>query len=59
MKTIQNNNFKVTFTSENEFTVQNVFGDRYKCYLDENGKICSKQRFGLQYAMKARKELNF
>lgn len=58
MRAYKNNNFKVVFTSENEFTVTNKFGDTYKCSL-ENNKIVSKTRFGLKYAMAARAELNF
>lgn len=59
MKTYKNDSFTVVFTDAHNFTVTNKFGDTYKCRLDEEGRIVSSSRFGLQYAMKARKELNF
>ena len=59
MKTLRNANYVVTFENEKNFTVENKFGDVYKCYFDENRKICSKQRFGINYAIKARVELGF
>ena len=59
VKVLKNETFKVVFTSETEFTVENKFGDVYRCYFNENGSLCSKSKFGLQYAMKARRELGF
>lgn len=59
MREYRNANFKVTFTSEKEFTVENKFGDTYKCYFNESGSICSKSRLGLKYAMTARQQLGF
>ncbi len=59
MRKYKNANFKVTFTSENEFTVENKFGDTYKCHFSENGNICCRNRFGLKYAITARQQLGF
>ena len=59
MKTYKNKNFTVEFTDERSFTVTNIFGDTYNCYLNENGKIVAMTAKGLGYAMKARAELNF
>lgn len=58
MKTYKNDKFVVVFEDEVNFTVTNKFGDTYYCKL-ENGVLSSKSRLGLQYAIRAREELNF
>ena len=58
MKTYKNAKFTVVFKSETEFTVTNVFGDTYRCTM-ENGNIVAYTAKGLSYAMKAREQLGF
>lgn len=58
MKEFKNAEFIVIFENEEDFKVTNKFGDTYRCKL-QNGVISSKQRFGLAYAMKARKQFGF
>jgi len=58
MKTYKNENYKIVFENESEFTVTNKFGNTYKCQI-VNGKITSKSQFGLKYAMAARQVFGF
>lgn len=40
----------------NNITVVNKFGDTYKGYLDENGKIVCKGKLSLGYLLRAMEE---
>lgn len=39
------------FITGNEIKVINTFGDEYFGKIDENGKVVTKQRFGLGYIL--------
>ena len=59
MKNFVNERFEVNFTDENNFTVKNVFGEVYRCWLDANKKVVTKNKFGLEYALRAREDFGF
>lgn len=53
MRTIEftSNNGSKMFINGNEIKVINTFGDEYFGKLDDNGKVVTKQRFGLGYIL--------
>lgn len=51
-KFFKNDRFELTVNG-NKLSLINKFGDRYEGYLDENGKVVTKQRFGLGYLIAA------
>ncbi|MCJ2381786.1 hypothetical protein MUN53_14430 [Parabacteroides sp. AGMB00274] len=53
MRTIEftSNKGSKMFINCNEIKVINTFGDEYFGKLDDNGKVITKQRFGLGYIL--------
>lgn len=47
----KSNNGSMMFINGNDIKVINKFGDEYFGKLNENGKVVTKQRFGLGYIL--------
>ncbi|MFQ8804133.1 MAG: hypothetical protein ACLR8Y_02120 [Alistipes indistinctus] len=51
-KFFKNDRFELTVNG-NKLSLINKFGDSYEGYLDDNGRVVTKQRLGLGYLVAA------